>query len=84
MRLRNISGSKDDAFEESIAGKTMVGNEKRLPCISEGGAFMSPVEISALSTIHIKCSIPRRMDTFCQQRKYSRHIRCPADHFVGR
>ena len=45
MRLRNISGSKDDAFEESIAGKTMVGNEKRLPCISEGGAFMSPVEI---------------------------------------
>jgi hypothetical protein len=84
MRLRNISGSKDDAFEESIAGKTMVGNEKRLPCISEGGAFMSPVEIRRTIDHPYKVFNPETHGHFLPTEEVFRHIRCPADHFVGR
>jgi ATP-dependent exoDNAse (exonuclease V) alpha subunit len=42
LRLKNIAESRDDARETELAGQPMRGHEAELPCISEGGAFMSP------------------------------------------
>ena len=41
MRLKNIAENKDDEFESAFAGKTIKGHEKEIPCLSEGGCFMS-------------------------------------------
>lgn len=41
LKLKNIMENRDDAFECSICGQCMVEQEENLPCISEGGAFMS-------------------------------------------
>ena len=41
MRLKNISENKNDEFESTLAGKTIKGHEKEIPCLSEGGCFMS-------------------------------------------
>jgi len=42
LRLKNIAESRDDAREMELANCPMKGHEAELPCISEGGAFMSP------------------------------------------
>jgi hypothetical protein len=42
LRLANIAQSRDDEIEEKLAGQPMCGHEKDLPCIAEGGVFMSP------------------------------------------
>ena len=41
MRLKNIAENKNDEFESAFAGKTIKGHEKEIPCLSEGGCFMS-------------------------------------------
>lgn len=41
LKLKNIMENRDDAFECSICGQCMVEQEEKLPCIGEGGAFMS-------------------------------------------
>lgn len=51
LRLKNISENKDDQAEASICGKCMADYAERLSCISEGSAFMSPVEM-VKTTIH--------------------------------
>lgn len=43
--------NRDDAFECSICGQCMVEREEKLPCISEGGAFMSDQELHK-DTVH--------------------------------
>jgi hypothetical protein len=43
LRLANIADSRNDEREEELAGSPMVGHEAELPCIAEGGAFMSTV-----------------------------------------
>ena len=45
LRLKNILENRDDDFECSICGKCMVEHEENLPCVSEGGAFMSEKEL---------------------------------------
>jgi hypothetical protein len=51
LRLKNIADNRDDNFEKTLAGCTMTGRESKIPCVSEGGAFMS--EISHFkTTIH--------------------------------
>lgn len=41
LRLKNISDSRDDALEEGLRGQPIAGHENEIPCISEGGVFMS-------------------------------------------
>lgn len=41
MKLKNIAENKKDTEEEKIAGQSIKGHEKEIPCLSEGGCFMS-------------------------------------------
>jgi hypothetical protein len=41
LRLKNISGSRHDDFEENLKGCPIAGHEGEVPCMSEGGVFMS-------------------------------------------
>lgn len=41
LRLKNIAESRNDDFEEKLSGKPILGHEKQIPCLSEGGCFMS-------------------------------------------
>lgn len=41
MRLKNIAENKDDEFESTLAGQSIKGHEMEIPCLSEGGCFMS-------------------------------------------
>jgi hypothetical protein len=43
LRLKNIAENRDDKLEEELAGCPMAGHEEGIPCIAEGGAFMSSV-----------------------------------------
>ena len=51
LKLKNILENRDDAFECSICGQCMVEQEEKLPCISEGGAFMSDQPLQR-TTVH--------------------------------
>lgn len=51
LRLKNIADSRNDNFEESIAGFPIAGHETEIPCLSEGGCFMSE-EAYSKTTIH--------------------------------
>lgn len=42
LRLKNISGSRNDELEEKLSGCPIKGHETEIPCLSEGGCFMSP------------------------------------------
>lgn len=41
LRLKNIAKGKDDDFEDGLANKAILGHENKIPCLSEGGCFMS-------------------------------------------
>lgn len=49
LRLRNISDSKDDEFEETLKGCPIAGHEHKIPCVSEGGVFMSAKQHSRIN-----------------------------------
>ena len=50
-RLKNIASNKDDSKEELLAGQNMKGHEEEIPCLSEGGCFMSE-DTFTKTTIH--------------------------------
>lgn len=41
LRLKNIAEKRVDSFEEELADKPILGHESQIPCLSEGGCFMS-------------------------------------------
>lgn len=41
LRLKNIAKGRNDDFEEKMATQAILGHEKQIPCLSEGGCFMS-------------------------------------------
>ncbi|MDR1873174.1 MAG: AAA family ATPase [Deltaproteobacteria bacterium] len=41
LRLRNIFENRDDEREEELKGCPIAGHEDEIPCLTEGGAFMS-------------------------------------------
>ena len=41
LRLKNIAESRDDAHEDELRGQPILGHETEIPCLSEGGCFMS-------------------------------------------
>lgn len=45
LRLKNIYENRDDANECALCGQCMQQHENELPCIGEGGAFMSDVDL---------------------------------------
>lgn len=51
LRLSNIADNRDDELEESLRGCPILGHESEIPCLSEGGCFMSP-ETYKKTTIH--------------------------------
>lgn len=51
LRLKNISDSRDDDFEETVKGQPIAGHESEIPCVSEGGVFMSE-KAHSKTTIH--------------------------------
>lgn len=51
LRLKNIADSRDDAVEEKLAGFPISGHETVIPCLSEGGCFMSQDTYSKM-TVH--------------------------------
>ena len=49
LRLKNIAESRNDEVEETLAGCPILGHEDEIPCLSEGGCFMSPDEYKKIS-----------------------------------
>ncbi len=45
LRLKNIYENRNDSIEDSLCCQCMKGHEMELPCISEGSAFLSPVDL---------------------------------------
>ena len=56
LRLKNISGSRDDELEEKLSGCPIKGHEAEIPCLSEGGCFMSPDSYVRMSVHPYKAS----------------------------
>lgn len=51
LRLKNIAENKDDALEDKLRDCPILGHESEIPCLSEGGCFMSEDTYTKL-TIH--------------------------------
>lgn len=45
LRLKNIYENRNDSIEDSLCCQCMKGHEMELPCISEGSAFLSPIDL---------------------------------------
>ena len=59
LRLKNISSSRDDELEEKLKGCPIKGHEAEIPCLSEGGCFMSPETHIKMSVHPYKSSNPK-------------------------
>ena len=59
LRLKNISSSRDDELEEKLHGCPIKGHEAEIPCLSEGGCFMSPDRYVKMSVHPYKASNPK-------------------------
>ena len=51
LRLKNVADSRQDELEDKLAGCPIAGHEKEIPCLSEGGCFMS-ADTYVKTTIH--------------------------------
>jgi len=58
LRLRNIADSRDDDFEETLKGCPIAGHEHEIPCVPEGGVFMSAKPHSRINIHPYKESNP--------------------------
>ena len=56
LRLKNISSSRDDELETKLSGCPIKGHEADIPCLSEGGCFMSPDSYVKMSVHPYKAS----------------------------
>lgn len=66
LRLKNIFENKNDDYEASVEGSSIAGKEQNIPCVSEGGAFMSPYNLTK-TTIHpYKASNPKTHSHFLE------------------
>lgn len=83
LRLKGISEKRDDDYEMSpdVAGSTMAGIEQSLPCISEGGAFMSDVELVRTTTHPYKDSNPNTHGHFLETEIHYKPYSLPARPF---
>ncbi|MDD6794468.1 MAG: AAA family ATPase [Clostridiaceae bacterium] len=66
LRLKNVYENRNDNLEKDISGCMMSGNEQNLPCISEGGAFMSPKSLYKITEHPYKKSNPETHGHFLE------------------
>ncbi len=59
LRLKNIAGDRNDDLEASLAGTSIKGHEKEIPCLGEGGCFMSEEEYCRTTVHPYKTSNPK-------------------------
>ena len=59
LRLKNIAKSRDDSFEDGMAGEPILGHEKQVPCLSEGACFMSEKTYKTYETHPYKNTSPK-------------------------
>ena len=59
LRLKNISSSRDDELENGLHGCPIKGHEAEIPCLSEGGCFMSSERYVRMSIHPYKASNPK-------------------------
>lgn len=58
LRLVNISTNKNDELETQLAGCPIKGHEEEIPCLSEGGVFMSDATHKKITVHPYKNSNP--------------------------
>jgi len=66
LRLKNIYENRNDVEEDKICSECMAGLEDKLPCVGEGAAFMSPVELCKTVTHPYKQSNPKTHSHFME------------------
>ncbi|MDD4431055.1 MAG: AAA family ATPase [Bacteroidales bacterium] len=66
LRLANIAENRDDELEQKLAACPMSGHEQELPCIAEGGAFMSPVSHRTINIHPYKKNNPKSHGHFLE------------------
>ena len=49
LRLKNIAANRDDELEENLSGCAIKGHEEEIPCLAEGGCFMSSDSYTKIS-----------------------------------
>lgn len=57
LRLKNIAENRNDELENSLKGCSIVGHETEIPCLSEGGCFMSADSYIKKTIIRINIEI---------------------------
>lgn len=65
-KLKIISKDKNDSLEERLAGQCIKGNEKCIPCLAEGGCFMSQDTYIRQETHPYKKTVPIHTVIFYQ------------------
>jgi len=66
LRLKNIAENRNDKLEMELAGCPMSGHEAELPCISEGGVFMSSVRHTKMTVHPYKKNNPKTHGHFLE------------------
>ena len=66
LRLANIAENRDDELEQKLSGCPMSGHEQELPCIAEGGAFMSSLSHKKINVHPYKKSNPQSHGHFLE------------------
>lgn len=81
LRLKNISSSRDDELEEKLKGCPIKGHEAEIPCLSEGGCFMSPETHIKMSVHPYKSSNPKTHGHFYETKLVYPPFSLPARPF---
>lgn len=81
LRLKNIYENKNELDEEQIAGQQLKGLEKRVPCIAEGIAFMSPTELVRTVIHPYKANNPKTHGHFLETEEHFVPYSLPARPF---
>ena len=82
LRLKNIYENKNEVEEEKIAGKSLKGIEKQVPCIAEGVAFMSPDELVRTVIHPYKANNPKTHGHFLDTDEHFVPYSLPARPFL--
>ena len=83
LRLSNIADSRNDELEDSLRGCPILGHEMEIPCLSEGGCFMSADTYRKITVHPYKKATVDRTDTFLKLNWYTLHFPFPQDLFHG-
>ena len=66
LRLKNIASNRNDELEEGLHGCPIKGHEAEIPCLPEGGCFMSSERYVRMSVHPYKASNPKTHGHFME------------------